>query len=411
MQHKIFMNRAVELAEKGRYRTAPNPCVGAVLVYKNTVVAEGYHKEYGREHAEVSCLCDALEKGIFYPQIQAGSLKFSNPILQKKLEENAGVRYAEKIDISECALYVTLEPCNHFGKTPPCSLAVYEAGIKEIYIGMPDLNPKAGGGAQFLREKGVAVHMGICEKECAELIEDFLVWQKEKRPYCILKMACTLDGKIGPAKGHSHIVSGKESKQKTMQFRKNIALAGGAVMVGSNTFFEDNPKLTVRDLETDVQPKAFIVSSRLPEIKDGKTGYFCLDERKDTVLFTGSSHHEQTAALEQLGISVELTEKDIDGKINLKKVFEKAFQKYHCPYIFCEGGPKLAQALLKEGLADELVLYAAPVVLGDETAKSVFSGHSVNTMQEGFQLKITKTEMAGRDLHIYLKPEKECLQD
>lgn len=408
------MNRAIELAKLGKYKTAPNPCVGAVLVYKNTIIAEGYHKEYGSAHAEVNCLCDALAKGIFHAQIKNHSLSFSNPCLQEQLLLHRDKQYSEEINIAECALYVTLEPCNHYGKTPPCSQAIYEAGIKTVYVGCLDPNPAASGGIASLRDKGIHVYTGICEKECYELLEDFLLWQKEKRPYCILKMACTLDGKIGPAAGHSHKISGEKSKTVTMQFRRNMAEAKGAVMVGANTFFEDNPKLTVRDMETDSQPMSFIISKRLPQITENKTGYFCLDEKnkkKQTVIFTSEKNQKIREEYAKQGIVLEFVDTNSDNTLNLQQVFEKAFHIYHCPYIFCEGGAKLAQSLLKAGLVDELVLYFAPYILGDDTAKNVFSGNSVQSMQEAYHLKIMKAEKAGEDLHIYLKTEKPCLQD
>lgn len=408
------MNRAIELAKLGKYKTAPNPCVGAVLVYKNTIIAEGYHKEYGSAHAEVNCLCDALAKGIFYAQIKNHALSFSNPYLQEQLLLHTDKIFPEEINIAECTLYVTLEPCNHFGKTPPCAQAIYESGIKTVYVGYLDPNPTASGGIAFLREKGVQVYTGVCEKECCELLEDFLLWQKEKRPYCILKMACSLDGKIGPAAGHSHKISGEESKKVTMQFRKFMAEAKGAVMVGANTFFEDNPKLTVRDMETSSQPMSFIISKRLPPVRDNKTGYYCLDEKarkKQTVIFTDKKNRDMQKEYAKQGIGLEFVDTMSDDTLNLTQVFEKAYSVYHCPYIFCEGGAKLAQSLLKAGLVDELVLYVAPYILGDDTAKNVFSGNSVQSMQEAYHLKIMKTERIGEDLHIYLKTEKPCLQD
>lgn len=413
--HTAFMNRAIELAKLGRYKTAPNPCVGAVLVFKNTIIAEGYHAEYGKAHAEVACLCEALRKGIFYSQIHNHGLSFTNPFLQEQLFQHKDKQYSESVNIAECSLYVTLEPCNHFGKTPPCSHAIFESGIKTVYIGSFDPNPKASGGIAWLREKGIDVVCGICERECKDLLEDFLLWQKEKRPYCILKMACTLDGKIGPAAGHSHKISGPESKQVTMQFRQHMAEANGAVMVGGNTFFQDNPKLTVRDTERNTesvkQPLSFIVSKKLPEIKNNKTGYYCLDEKKQTVIFTGKKNTEILEQYKKHGISLEFVDTNSDTTLNLRQIFQKAFEAYHCPYIFCEGGAKLAQSLLKAGLVDELVLYFAPYILGDDTARNVFSGNSLKSMQEAYHFKLIKTEKAGEDLHMYLKMEKPCLQD
>ena len=160
--HEGFMRRALELAERGRWSTAPNPTVGAVLVKDGAVAAEGWHQVCGQAHAEVNCLRDAASKGV---------------------------------DPRGGTLYVTLEPCNHFGKTPPCSHAVLEAGISRVVIGMLDPNAKAAGGADFLREHGVEVVSGVLEQECRDLVADFLVWQTTRRPYVILKMASTLDGR------------------------------------------------------------------------------------------------------------------------------------------------------------------------------------------------------------------------
>lgn len=177
---------------------------------------------------------------------------------------------------------------------------------------------------------------------------------------------------------------------------------------------EDNPKLTVRDMETDSQPMSFIISKRLPQITENKTGYFCLDEKnkkKQTVIFTSEKNQKIREEYAKQGIVLEFVDTNSDNTLNLQQVFEKAFHIYHCPYIFCEGGAKLAQSLLKAGLVDELVLYFAPYILGDDTAKNVFSGNSVQSMQEAYHLKIMKAEKAGEDLHIYLKTEKPCLQD
>lgn len=192
--------------------------------------------------------------------------------------------------------------------------------------------------------------------------------------------------------------------------RKNMALSHSAVMVGGNTFFEDNPKLTVRDMQTERQPRAFIVSKRLPPLSGGKTGYFCLDQKKDTVFFTDMKNPELVKQYAEHGILLECIETSENKSLNLKKIFELAYQKYYSPYVFSEGGAKLAQSLLKEGLVDILIVYIAPYVLGDDTAKNVFSGNFVQTMQEAYKFKIFKTERIGSDLHVYLKMEKTCSQ-
>ena len=169
-----FMREAIALAEQGRWHTCPNPTVGAVLVRDEQIVARGWHHAAGQDHAEVDCIKDAEARGI---------------------------------DPAECTLVVTLEPCCHQGKTPPCTDAVRAAGIKRVVVGLADPNPQACGGACQLRASGVEVIEGVCEQECRDLVADFLVWQQHKRPYVMLKMAATLDGRIATRKGQSKWIS------------------------------------------------------------------------------------------------------------------------------------------------------------------------------------------------------------
>ena len=200
--HEGFMRRALELAERGRWSTAPNPTVGAVLVKDGAVAAEGWHQVCGQAHAEVNCLRDAASKGV---------------------------------DPRGGTLYVTLEPCNHFGKTPPCSHAVLEAGISRVVIGMLDPNAKAAGGADFLREHGVEVVSGVLEQECRDLVADFLVWQTTRRPYVILKMASTLDGRISTQGGSCQKITNDASHAVVQRLREGACVstsqpAPGALM-------------------------------------------------------------------------------------------------------------------------------------------------------------------------------------
>ncbi len=203
------MLRAITLAKRGLPHTAPNPAVGAVLLKNGHVVAEGWHAKYGAAHAELAVLEDAQKKGI-------------NP--------------------ADCVLVVTLEPCNHYGKTAPCTKAIVQAGIKHVVVGTPDPTPKAAGGAEFLRQNGVLVEMGVCQAECQALIADFLFWQNSKLPYVTLKMASTLDGCIATRTGKSRWITGPKARQRVHALRASAQ----AVMIGGATFRNDNPLLTVR---------------------------------------------------------------------------------------------------------------------------------------------------------------------
>lgn len=413
MLHDVFMEQALNLAKKGKWSTGTNPCVGAVLTCKGKVIAEGYHTAYGKAHAEIECLLDAIHQGIFL----GIELEFSNPVLasahdEKNKSNNGFTPYA----LSDCILYVTLEPCKHEGKTPPCTQAIIESGIKHVVIGMLDPNPKASGGIEILEKHGIRIETGILENACKDLIDNFIVWQQQ-RPYVILKMATSLDGRIGPNSGHNHRISGAESHEILMQLRENIGNAGGAVLVGANTFLQDNPKLTARTKTAKKQPYAVIVGSKLPLLAANETIFACLEERAHEVLFYCSMEQEVSQAahaLREKGVFVkgvsynQKTQKDYG--LNLKEILGHLYREKACPYVLCEGGARLGLSLLEEGLVDELILYMAPIIMGDETSKAVFLGHSMDKMADAIRFNIKETILVGSDLHIHLKPERVCLQ-
>ena len=370
MQHPNahFMQRAITIAEKGRGAAAPNPTVGAVLVKHGQIVAEGYHTACGQPHAEIECLRNAQEKGI-------------NP--------------------AECTIYVTLEPCNHYGKTPPCSKAILDAGIKRVIIGLMDPNPKAKGGAEFLRENGVVVETGLLEDECRALVEDFLHWVATPYPFTYLKLASTLDGKIATRTGHSQWISGPESRQRVHELRKKV----DAIIVGGGTFYADNPQLTCRLEGVEQQPFAVIVTSHLPEAPEQFT--LCNDRPEQVIFWTNekSALSEAASRLQTLGCTVKsLPEKD--GSLDLAAGFAWLRQEKQCHYTLCEGGGKLALSLLKHGLVNEFQLHMAPKIVGDENAPDIFSGGSIATMDEALQLQIYKTEPSGDDVIITLRPQE-----
>ena len=370
MQHPNahFMRRAIALAENGRGAAAPNPTVGAVLVQHGQIVAEGYHTACGQPHAEIECLRDAAEKGIS-PQ--------------------------------NCSMYVTLEPCNHYGKTPPCSKAILEAGIKRVVIGLQDPNPKAKGGAEFLRENGVYVETGMLEEECRELVSDFLTWVQTPYPFTTLKLASTLDGKIATRTGHSQWISGEESRKRVHELRKNV----DAVIVGGGTFYADNPQLTCRLEGVEQQPLAVIVTKRLPE---NPAQFTLLQDRPEQVIFwtnEKSALSEAASKLQSLGCSVKgLPEQD--GKLDLAAGLAWLRQEKNCHYTLCEGGGKLALSLLENNLVNEFQLHMAPKIVGDHSAPDIFSGRTIATMDEALRLRIINTEISGEDVILTLRRQE-----
>ncbi len=363
-----FMVHAIALAERGRGAARPNPCVGAVLVQDDRIVAEGWHTACGQPHAEVEALRDATRKGI---------------------------------DTRKCTLFVTLEPCNHHGKTPPCTRAILDAGIPRVMVGTRDPNRDvAGGGNDVLRQNGVEVKCGILEQECRDLIADFLIWQTSDRPYVTLKLATTLDGKIATRAGHSAWVSGPESRNSVHRLRARMQ----AVLVGGETFRKDNPSLTCRlDDFSGPHPLAVVVTSTLPHPKDD---CFLLVSRPGETIFwtTEKAAGSDTAdALRGLGCRVWGLADNEQG-LMLDTGLQRLRRETRVLDLLCEGGGRLAMSLLSRGLADELHLFLAMKVLGDQGAASGFSGRTVLSMHDCMPLRRVETRPSGDDLFLRLMP-------
>ena len=378
------MLRAAKLALRGRGNTAPNPCVGAVLVQDGQIKAEGWHKAFGGPHAEVECLEDARTKGV---------------------------------DPARCTLYVTLEPCNHQGQTPPCTTAILGAGVQRVIIGCADPNPHvAGGGADVLRAAGVDVVLGIQEPLCLDLIDEFRIWSTTNRPYSILKMAATLDGKIAARGGRPQAVSGPESQADVHRLRAQVQ----AVIVGGNTFYGDNPELTCRlgpdGLPHDsqrgfCQPLAVVVTSTLPK---AYSTFNLLRQRPCQVLFWTSEYSSKTPLADELrerGTLIwglpELAGDQRRGAgegLSFAGAFTRLRQEYGCHRTLCEGGGQLALSLARQDLVDEFVLYLAPRVLGDAEGKSLFAGEAVPSMDQTLNFRLAVAESCGEDLKLTYKP-------
>lgn len=375
LDYSPFMREAIALAQKGRWKTWPNPMVGAVLVHDGQIVARGWHQAAGQDHAEVACLKDAAAKGV---------------------------------DASQCTLVVTLEPCCHQGKTPPCTDAVRQAGIKKIVVGLSDPNPEACGGACQLRETGLEVIEGVCAEACRDLVGDFLVWQQKQRPYIILKMAATLDGRIATRRGESQWISSEESRQEVQQLRAGIGRCGGAVLVGGGTFRADNPRLTVRPISENEpdgpQPLACVLTSRLPQ---PDADFYLLKERPEQTIFLASpaaAASTTAKALRDMGVRVLSLGPALRGGPDLTHMLRTLWGELHCPYLLCEGGGHLALSLLESAVVDEFRLHMAPMILGDEDAHPLFSGRAPLSLDEALRMRVVGTHVSGGDIHIELRP-------
>ena len=382
------MLEAVALARRYRFMTAPNPNVGAVLVREGVIVARGAHKAAGLPHAEREALADAAARGI---------------------------------DPAGCTLVVTLEPCLHHGRTPPCTEAILAAGIRHVVIGAMDPTSLAGGGAELLRQHGVHVETGVALEECLELIRDFLTWQNSPYPFTTLKLAATLDGRIATRTGHARWISCPEARRQVHALRR----VSDAVLVGGNTFYQDNPGLDYRpepgDPAAEKQPLAVVASSRLP---DAHQDMILLKKRPEQLVFwttVASAASPKAERLRKAGARVyglQSKPGPVDAKghamraeLDLAEGLRLLRHDLECRYVLCEGGGRLGLSLLTGGLAQELHLHLSPRILGDNQAIPLFDGLSPLQLDEGLRLRLLETRRCGSDLLITLGPEHPADSD
>ncbi len=353
-----FMDRALELARsRGRY-VSPNPKVGAVLVKNGRVVGEGAHARYGGPHAEIIAL------------------------------QKAG-RHAEG-----ATLYVTLEPCSHYGKTPPCAYAVINAGVKKVVAAMKDPFPLvSGGGFKLLRKAGIRVRTGLLEAEARRLNESFLFAVKRQKPKVILKAAMTLDGKIATVTGKSKWITGERARQKAHELRSGV----DAVLVGSKTALIDNPSLTVRlpgYKRRDGWPLRVLLDSKLKV----RSSANIFKGTPTTLVFTSLRvSHLREKALQKKGVRVFRV--PFRGKmLSLRAVLE-TLQALQVRSLLVEGGGEVHASFLKENLADELALFVAPKMFGGK-APGWVGGKGVLAPERAFTLKDARIEKLGDDLLV-----------
>lgn len=317
----IWMLRAVELARRGEGLTRPNPPVGAVVVKDGHKLAEGYHRRSGGLHAEVEALEAAGEE-------------------------------ARGADI-----YVTLEPCSTYGKTPPCTEAIIAAGIRRAIVAVADPNPHhAGRGLEILRKAGIAVDLGLCEQEARELLDPFAKWILHQRPWVTLKLGMSVDGRIADRRGTSRWITGPEARSAVQGLRR----AADVIMVGARTALADDPSLLPRPAHGR-QPYRVVLSSRGGLPLDLK---IFSDGRKDRTIAatTAAADPEWVAALEHRGVEVwKLPSKS--ERVSLKSLLGR-MGGLGLLHLVCEGGGELAAELVEQNLVDEYRLFIAPAILG-----------------------------------------------
>ncbi len=349
-----YMRRAVELAKLGIGKVNPNPLVGAVIVKEGRIIGEGYHAKYGELHAE----------------------------------RHAFSRLTEEAEGAE--MYVTLEPCCHYGKQPPCTQAIIEHGIKKVFVGSDDPNALvAGKGVQALREAGVEVVTQVMKEECDALNPVFFHFITTKTPYVLMKYAMTMDGKIACDTGKSQWITGEEARSHVQETRD--ALMG--IMVGIQTIISDNPRLTCR-IPGGRNPIRIICDSHLRIPMEAEVVQTA--KKMKTVVATVSSEQEKISALGEAGVKVLITD-SADGKVDLQDLMQKLGQE-KIDSILLEGGGTLNQSALQSGIVNHIQIYLAPKIFGGTGKYTPVSGIGVKEPDEAYLLINRKIGIFGEDI-------------
>ena len=349
------MSRALSLAKNGMRMTSPNPMVGCVIVKDGKIIGEGWHKKYGNPHAEIEAINDAVSHG-----------------------EN----------VRGSTVYVTLEPCSHYGKTPPCASRLVDEGVAEVVTAMRDPNPKVNGkGINILRESGVKVtELHEFEEDAKFLNRGFVFVHKYGRPFVSLKAAMSLDGRMNLANGSSKWITGIESRTESHRMRAE----NDAVLVGVGTVISDDPELTVRHAE-GINPLRVILDSHLrTPILSKVIG----NDGKCLILTAENSDSEKSQALQEMGANVaEVPSKN--GRVDLHSAL-KYLAGRGILTLMAEGGPEILGAFLREGLADYMKLFIAPKIFGE--GKSIDTNMNFSDVKSAFTLTNTITRILGNDI-------------
>lgn len=351
--YKKYMKKAIILAKKGAGNVSPNPLVGAILLDKDlNFVSSGYHKKFGEAHAEVNAIAAAKEKGL---------------------------------DFNDGTIIITLEPCSHYGKTPPCADLIINSGIKTIVAGCFDPNEKvAGNGIKKCKEAGLTVVTGILEKECKKLNEIFFKNQTKKSTFVAIKSAITLDGKIATENGSSKWITGKNARSDVQKLRNHY----DAILTSSKTVIADNPSLTCR-CAGGRNPVRIIVDSHQKTSADSRV--YQNDGTRvilATILNNSGSYPKNVEVWK-----ISSKNNHVDLKALCKKLYDENIFS-----VLVEAGGELNGSFFKERLADKLYLYTAPKILGDNRGRSFASGFEIENINSALQLNLSAVKKLGDDI-------------
>ena len=384
-----FMRRALDLAAKARGRTSPNPLVGAVIVQGNQVVGEGYHQKAGEAHAEIHAL--------------------------NQVGDSA----------RGTTLYVTLEPCCHWGRTPPCTQAVIRAGIATVLVAMKDPNPRvAGNGIRELEQAGISVQVGLCEREARRLNEVFIKYIQTKLPFVTLKAAMSLDGKIATASGESQWITSQASRQKGHEIRDQV----DAILVGVGTILRDDPSLTTRlpdkkgkdplrivlDSRGRTPPTAKIFNPRKgEELVQGFNPRTSVESAGVVIAVTAQAPAENIANLKAAGAEVWVIEVERaasslkEERVSLTALMQELGRR-EITSVLIEGGGEVNASALKAGIVDKVMFFIAPKLIGGKNAPSPIGGEGIQSLSEAMVLRDVEMTPINGDFLIegYLKRDE-----
>jgi diaminohydroxyphosphoribosylaminopyrimidine deaminase/5-amino-6-(5-phosphoribosylamino)uracil reductase len=350
---RAFMGQALDLARRGLYTTTPNPRVGAVVVKDSTIVGTGWHEKAGLPHAEAIALREAGERA------------------------------------RGATLYVNLEPCSHYGRTPPCADALIAAGIGRVVAAMQDPNPEvAGAGFAKLRTAGVAAESGVMEDEARELNIGFVSRMTRGRPWVRMKIAASLDGRTALANGKSQWITGEAARRDGHHWRARAC----AVLTGAGTVNEDDPQLNVRDVQTPRQPLKVLIDSRLEVRPEAR-----LFESGRTLVIAAREDKAKAEALRKRGAEVVFIPNP-QGKTELMSVMRE-LGKRGVNELHVEAGTRLNGSLLREACVDELLAYLAPSVIGD-SGRGMFALSELTELAQQARLSFRELTRIGEDLRI-----------
>jgi len=356
-----FMARAIRLARKGLFTTHPNPRVGCVLVKDGNIIGEGWHERAGKPHAEINAIDAASEA------------------------------------VKGATAYITLEPCCHHGRTPPCSDALIAAGVHCVIAAMPDPNPQVSGqGLQALSDAGIETGVGLLQQQAESLNPGFIKRMRDGLPYVRLKQAISLDGRTAMASGESKWISGEAARADVQRLRAQSS----AILTGSGTVLADDPSLNVRDLDIGRQPLRVVVDSVLSVPETAKM----LSLEGDTLIVTASGDADRVAIFVEAGAEVLCLPGGV-GKVDLPTLM-KHLAAQEINEVLVEAGTVLSGSLLSAGLVDELIVYLSPHIMGNG-ARGMFNLPTIENMAERLSLNITDVTAVGNDWRITANPAYE----